>query len=231
MASGGGLIAGALYLAAIPLINGAIINVRSFSLVFLLLALLDDRPLRRGVYAAISVLFSQVAVVALPILLYDGIRRSGSRVGYAARYAVSGLGVGALPFLATAVVWSPDVMVAGLRASFLSAGDYIVHHQDTSNPFVNPVSWAARLVNNAQNLGFVLLPAALALGVRCIRRRWGWDAELVAGVLAGLFFTTVLLKSLTYYWMPVVTFASVVVGAEIDRWFHSDSMLPPQSEE
>ncbi len=219
----GGLIAGALYLSAVPLMNADIINVRSFSLVFLLLALLTVDGVKRGVYTAISVLFSQVAVVAIPVLLYDGIRRKNT-VRWSAQYIISGLVIGAIPFVVVGLIWSPEAMIAGLKFSFLSAGEYVLDHRDVGNPFLFPLRWAKTLVTVGQTLAFVLVPAGVSVAYMTVSDwRWNWMTYTVATLLAGCFFVTVLLKALTYYWMPVVTFAAAMVGIGVERWVGESS--------
>lgn len=218
-----GVLAGVIYLSALPFIGGLYINVRSFSLAFLLAAILVDTPIRRGVYASISVLFSQVAVVALPILLYDGLRESESRVEWTAKYAVSGLFVGAIPFLATAAVWSPNAAIAGIQSAFLGAGEYITSHPDHSNPFLYPRKWATNLLSRALRLSYVLLPATAALAASAVHGtlREQWRPFTMSAALAGVFGITVVLKALGYYWMPVVAFAAPVGAIGLKQWFTS----------
>jgi len=215
----GGLVAAALYLAAVPLMNGDIVNVRSFSLAFLLAGVLEERPLRRGGYVAVAVLFSQVTAVAVPVLLLDGLRGAEANGRWGLWYVAAGAVTGAIPYLALAVVYDPQTMLTGIEATFLSGGEYILEHADYRNPFLYPHSWARGLVVDAQSLAFVLVPGAGTLASIHVSATQSWDRVTgLSAVLAVVFFATVLAKALTYYWMPVVVFAAALSGCGVERW-------------
>lgn len=214
-----GVFAGFLFLAAIPLINGDIINVRSFALVFLLLAILDRDPVERGVLTGIGVLFSQFVVFALPVLLYDGLRASDAPRNWTTRFVISGLGTGVLCFASLLPLWGPTAVVHGIDMTFLSITEYAVTHQDNYNPFLNPFLWFKNLVRVATTLLFVLVPAGFAvLEATLTDYEHRWDPFGLAVLLSGAFLLTLLVKSLPYYWMFPTAFLAVVSAVGTVRW-------------
>lgn len=211
-----GVIAGGLYLAAMPLVNGTFINVRSLSMVFVMLAVLATRPGHRGVYLAAGTLISQYTVFAIPVLLWDGLARTDRRWRWGGVYIAAGLLTAAFLYLPLFLAWGEPAVVGGVREAFLSSGDYIVGHADQYNPYLHPFSWLENLAMKALELGFVLVPAAAAvaasyLGV--VERR---QPFALAALLGGSFLVTLGIRSLFYYWIPVVAFCSVVAAIGVE---------------
>lgn len=214
-----GVLAGFLFVAAVLLINGDIINVRSFALVCLLLAVLQRAPVKRGVWTGLGVLFSQFVVFAIPVLLYDGFRTAADRRGWTTLFVVSGLGVGVLCFAALLAVWGPTAFLRGIDMTFLSIAEYAVAHQDDYNPFLNPFLWLENLVRVAMNLLFVLLPAGVAaLQAVLTDHDYGWTPFAGAVFLSGSFLLTLFIKSLPYYWVFPTAFLAVVGAIGVVRW-------------
>ena len=214
-----GVLAGFLFVAAVPFVNGDIINVRSFALVFLLLAVLERAPIRRGVWTALGVLFSQFVVFAIPILLYDGLRAAADRRRWTALFVTTGLGVGAMCFAALLVIWGPTAFVRGIDMTFLSIAEYAVTHQDNYNPFLHPFRWLKHLVLVGTDLLFLLLPAGLAvLQAVAMDRDYGWEPFVMAALLSGSFLLTLLIKSLPYYWLLPTAFLAIVAAVGAVRW-------------
>lgn len=214
-----GVLAGFLFVAAIPLINGDIINVRSFALVFLLLAVLERTPVKRGIWTALGVLFSQFVVFVIPVLLYDGLRGADDWGRWTALFIASGLGVGVLCFSALLAVWGPTAFVRGIDMTFLSIAEYAVSHQDDYNPFLHPFLWLKNLVLVATNLLFVLVPAGGAiLQALLVDRDYGWNPFGMGMLLSGSFLLTLFIKSLPYYWMFPTAFLTVIAAVGVVRW-------------
>ena len=214
-----GVLAGFLFLAAIPLINGNIINVRSFALVFLLLAALERGAAKRGALTALSVLFSQFAVFGIPVLLFDGLRHADARRDWAGVFVATGLGVGVLCFLPLLFIWGPAALVRGIELTFLSITDYAVAHQDNYNPFLHPFLWLKNLVVVATNMLFVLVPAGLTVfHAVTTQRPISWNPFTIAVLLSGSFLMTLFIKSLPYYWMFPTAFLAVVSAIGTIDW-------------
>lgn len=214
-----GVLAGFLFVAAVPFINADIINVRSFALVFLLLALLERRPVRRGVLTAVAVLFSQFVVFAIPVLLYDGLRATDDGRDWTALYVASGLGIGVLCFASLLVLWGPTAFVRGVDMTFLSITEYAVSHQDNHNPFLHPFLWLKNLVLVATELLFILVPAGLTvLRTALTDRTYAWNPFLLATFLSGSFLLTLFIKSLPYYWVFPTAFLAVLCAIGVVRW-------------
>lgn len=217
-----GIVAGGSYLAASPVVLGTVINVRSFAMVLVLLALLTRRAAIRGAFTAVAVLFSQFSVLAIPVLLYDGWRRSGKQYDWACRYLVAGAATGVVAYLPLVLVWSPEAAVAGVKATFLEFNHCAFEKVDNFSPYNRPRMWAVHLLEVAQKLLVLLVGAAGAVAYRTLRSGWTWDAFTKATVLAALFTATLLVKSLAYYWLPPVVFLSVLLGTGLTGWIATD---------
>ena len=214
-----GLLAGFVYLAALPHLSGGVINVRSFALVALLAALFTTSPLARGGWLAIATLFSQLFVFAIPAIWYDGLRTTDTHtpLGWTLRYATAGLVVGGLAFAPLALVWGPDTLTAGINAAFLSVDEYVLHRVDSYSLTTAPLEWARALVSVTRRLVWALLPAAVGVGYVARPGRDHWDALTVSTVLAASFVPTLLLKSLPYYWLPIIAFLGPLAAHGVIR--------------
>jgi hypothetical protein len=122
-----GVLAALLFATVLPLVQGTIINVRSFALVFLFCALLTQGAVRRGGLLAVAGLFSQFAMFAAPVLAYEGVRRSdGSPRRWVARFATAGFVTATLAYLPLYLIWGPQSLVNGVQMSIVSAGHYTI---------------------------------------------------------------------------------------------------------
>lgn len=218
----GGLFAGILFLTTLPIVNGDIINVRTYALLVLVAALLARRPWARGAFAAGAVLFSQQFVFALPILAYREYRQTDRLTGPLTVFIVAFVVVAALPFLVIGLIWSEQATIAGFRMSVLGADDYLVGHADHFNPFMYPKLWANHLVQTGMKLLFAIVTGVFGLGYWL--RHGGfrqWNGYSVATTLAISFGATLFLRSLPYYWIPVLAFLSATAGIAAVRAFRS----------
>lgn len=208
-----GILAGGLFLTVLPIVNGDIINVRSYAMLMFVAALLVDRAEARGGLAAASVLFSQQLAFGVPVLLYREYRRSERWTEKPLRFLLVGGITGVAPFLALAVIVSPESAVAGVRMSVLGAPDYIVNHPDHGNPFYSPYWWA----RNTATRTFKLYPVVVAGGVSMAYWVWNrgyreWNVLTIAALLTLSFGATILLRTLAYYWIPPLAFLAVMIG-------------------
>lgn len=100
-------------------------------------------------------------------------------------------------------------VVEGFEATFLSAGDYVLRRSDNYSLSTAPLSWLQALVLVIRDIFWILIPAALGAVRLAYRGRSDmWDAFTVAALLGTSFMPTLLMKSLPYYWMPIITFLS-----------------------
>jgi hypothetical protein len=112
------------------------VNVRSFALVGILLALQTDSPLGRGAGMAAARLFSQYAFLAVPAVAYDVVYEYSLQraKGWLIRFVVALMGIVVLSFGVVAVVWSPAAAVAGFELSFGSVSGYVTKQGGGDDP-------------------------------------------------------------------------------------------------
>lgn len=207
-------------MTALPLVNGDVINVRTLSLIFVIASLQTERPAFRGGLIGIATLFSQYSVFAIPVVWYDGLRDSTawSWRRWTSRYVLSGLTVGILCYLPL-LVWGPSTVVAGVRATFFSAEEYVLNRSDSHSLIHNPLSWARNIIAVMMNVLYLLVPAALVLWYDYVDKA-GVETRIlpVTTLLAGVFSITLFMKSLSYYWLPVVAFLAPLVAIGFVRF-------------
>lgn len=211
-------IAALLFIAALPAMNGTIINVRSFALVFLLLAVQTHRASAQGALIAAAGLFSQYAVFGIPALLWY--RHATGRLD--ARRFVAFCGAGLLTVAVSFLPllwWGIPSVVGGIEWSFFAAGSHILEN-DVLNPWLSPMDWAAKLAAVAESILYLLVPAAL-YGVRVVTGRSGSrsaiDVALVA--LVALYALSFGVKSLRYYWLLLLPFLAALAALEVETLY------------
>lgn len=212
-------IAAVLFLAALPVVNGTIINVRSFALVFVLLAVRARPAAAQGAFIAVAGLFSQYAVFGIPVLLYQ--RYAADALGWRsfARFCGAGLVVVALAF-APLLWWGVDSLVGGVEWSFFAVKDHLTQN-DVLNPWLSPVDWVGKIAAVSVPLVYLLVPAALYAGRvvlgRTGGRRRAVDVALVAFV--GVYGLSFAVKSLRYYWMLLLPFLAALAALEVESLY------------
>lgn len=216
-----GILAGTLFIVSIPLIRSNQINVRSLSMLFVMLSVFTVSPSARGAYLAAGTLISQFTVFAIPALLWDGIRKSDNEISWAVKYCVSGLVTGGLLFLPLWIVWGPDAVVGGVMDSFYSVNQYMLDKMDRYNPVLNPVGYLEHLAQKSLQLGYILVPTVLTW--IAVRRRLIRPLPPIglATALAVSFALSLGIRSLHYYWYPIVMFCAVVSGIGISQWLRT----------
>lgn len=124
----------------------------------------------------------------------------------------SGLLTGALLFVPLYLFWGPPAVLGGLRDAFFASNQYVLQHPYAFNPFINTLSWLQELVHKARQLAFVWVPASLVI-VRSKDRILHREQPLFLAVtLSASFGLTLFIRSLYYYWVPVLVFLSVVAA-------------------
>lgn len=122
-----GITVGVVFLLAVPLVRGHAINVRTFMLAGVLLAVRFRSAVTAGIAIAGAGLMSQYAVVALPGVAIDRFRRlPRARWGnWLSRFTlVAGIGV-SLCYLSVYLVWGEPSLLASFRWSVKSAERYV----------------------------------------------------------------------------------------------------------
>ncbi|MFC6793005.1 hypothetical protein ACFQFH_20140 [Halobaculum halobium] len=216
-----------LYLSTLPLINGTILNVRSVAVVCLLFALYTEKPFAKGVSIATGAMFSQyTALAAIPILLW-GIHRSKRTREWVFSYISAGLLVIAVSYGTVGVIWGVESFQQAILSSVLAAGDYVA--TPVRNPLINPIRWVSLLGLVIVSTVHVCVPAAILIS-RKVRSQ---PIQIIASspnsvlgqslILSVLYFCTLFIKSLRYYWVFVMPFFSVLTAELILLRLHSNS--------
>lgn len=208
-------VAALLFVAALPLLNGTIINVRSFALVFLLMAVQIRRASVQGALIAVAGLFSQYAVFGIPALLWY--RHTIGRLN--ARQFVAFCGAGLLTVVVSFLPllwWGVPSVVGGVEWSFFAAESHLLEN-DVLNPWLAPMDWAAKLAQVAEQMLYLLVPAALYT-VRVmtgrVQERSAIDIVLVGFV--ALYALSFGVKSLRYYWLLLLPFLAALAALEVE---------------
>lgn len=140
-----------IYVLALPLVAGTTIQTRSFTMVALFLALLTARGsvlhercrgFLQGALIAIGGLFTQWAVVGIPVLAYAGLleREFFTRrdtVIWLASFASAGLATVALSYVLVALVWGVDAAIYGVEYTVFAI-DQVQHANTAGNIFITP---------------------------------------------------------------------------------------------
>lgn len=225
-----GLLAGGLFLASVPVAGGMVINVRSFAIAGILLALSVNHPVARGGAVAAAGLFSQHAVFAIPALAYDRLRELDGPDGlrWAGRFALAGLGVVAAAFAVVYAVWGWASLEGSLYWTFLVAGEY------TSNPTVPSLvgdtgEWFMSLYYFGLRHLIVLVPASVVVWFTAADRESTWtsrstDAPVVTAALLAISLTVPLfVRAYRAYWLYPMPFLALLASVGIKQLFSLDT--------
>lgn len=211
-----GILAALLFISTLPVINGTIINVRSFALVFLFGALLVRGPVRRGVLIAIAALFSQFAVFAIPVLIYESVRNPATNSWqWSGRFLAAGLVTAVTAYAIVGLVWGGESLTNAIQMS-LFVGNYVTEKAPLSL-WLQPVESAQALGEVSIRIGYVLLPAAVMCVFMLLKRLRSTDTPTLAAFLSISFLATFLVKVHPYYWMFPIAFLAPLAALLIVR--------------
>ncbi len=233
-----GLIAGVLFLTSVPATGGTVVNVRSFAIAGILLALWVEHPLARGAIVAAAGLFSQHAVFAVPALAYDRLRYldRDSSLQWLARFVAGGVGVLAVSFGFVYVVWGAQSFQGALYWSFGAAEKY------TTNPVVPSVigdthRWMEALYHGVIKHLFLIVPATIIVHLAATERG---SNRVIRSTNAPLVTTTFLALSMSIpllvrayraYWLYPLPFLALLASIGYQQFFTvGRSELPPTEE-
>ena len=193
-----------LFLWTLPLVNGAAINVRSFTVAALLLALVSRRPLARGLPVGCALCISQHAVFAAPVVAYDGYRCAGRSRAWVGRFLVGLLGVVIAAFGTVFAVWGLPSLLGAVHATVGAAGPYLLAYGPSA--WVSTATWTLATVRMHLRL-WVVLAFSLWGGWRVRRRAtrastWG-PAHLLLALLVALSVPLVVRPFVTYWVYPL----------------------------
>jgi hypothetical protein len=216
-----GALAALLFLLALPLVDGTVVNVRSLAVAGTLFALATRSPTSRGVGVACAVLCSQHAVFALPVVAYDGYVEAGRSRRWLGRFLVTGALVTTLVYGAVLTVWGWPSLVGAVRATVGSAAPYLLSYGPSV--FVSTGTWWRYTLRMHLQLWVVLALSLWGLGRAIVAMRdrpltaWGTPHLLVALLVASSL-PLVVRPFVTYWLYPLPAIA--LLGA-----FGADAVL------
>lgn len=224
-----GALAACIFLIAAPLVKGHAINVRSFAILGMLLALSCDRAVLRGGLVACATLFSQYSIIIAPVLIYDGFKSSlthSRRRGYQWMiwFSISAIGVGVGSFGLLYVLWGSESLIAGLYQSFGVAGRYFTVYGPSL--WVNTDVWATYTLRAITPLLPILFVATLGaiITIRILYLNYNsktqiqqTQIEIQALGLALLFGSLIFVRPLPTYWMYSLPWIAALAAVGIDR--------------
>jgi len=228
-----GLLAAGIWLLTLPHVNGTHINVRSFALVGLLSALLVDRALWRGIAIGVAGLFSQYAVLFVPILAWDSIRKLDvkNRMRWLFSFGSGGAVTLVVSFGIVGLLWGPRAILAGLNWSYgiptgvTTTGFATAPGSYVTQPWIltNTPQWGGYILH----AGGLLSPIILVFAIRgwWILNKREWSVFFYGGLVLLL---PLLIRSYRPYWLlawPLLILLSVVELNE--RLQSDDSLLSP----
>jgi hypothetical protein len=209
-----GVYAGLVYVVAAPLALGDAVNVRTFSLVFVLAAVLARRASVSGGLVGGAVLISQYALLALPGSCYCRLRseRTGDAIRWVVRSGLVFAGVLTAGFVSVSLIWGPTAFVASIRWSVLSAERYVIEWGPSL--WTRSGVWLSMHVATATRLVVVLVLASvgsLSVGRR-LRRGTALTGDMRTLCFAALFCVPLVVRSFPTYWLyPLPWFSMLAV--------------------
>jgi hypothetical protein len=217
-----GLTTAGVWLFIISIVNGTHINVRSFALVGILGSLYvgSDQPVMRGSAIAMAGLFSQYAILFIPALAWDSIRRlqPKQRVRWLTTFAGSGILVLIGAFGIVGAIWGSRAALAGLYWSYglptgvTTTGFATAPDSYLSDPWMltNTIQWGGWILHTGGMLSPLLLGASIRGWRRVKKRQW---SVYLAGSL--ILLLPLVVRSYDAYWLMSLPFVSVLAVIEI----------------
>jgi len=220
-----GALGAILFVAALPFVNGNVINVRTFALVGILSALIVRQPTVSGFLLGCASLFTQYAIIALPVVL--GIRlyetTEGDHLRRGLMFIGSGLASVVTTFVIVCGVWGLDSVQNGLQMTYWGAPDY-VSRGGVPSSVDSPLIWVGEIYFIVVELGFILVPAGIAVARLCYGRVYlnerNMTMDLVA-VLAVLFSLPLAVRAYHFYWILPLPFMAVLAALALGYLFKS----------
>jgi hypothetical protein len=219
-----GIAAAGVWLLTLSYVNGTHINVRSFALVGVLGALYvaSERPFVRGIVIAIGGLFSQYAVLFIPVLAWDSIRelRTEQRLKWLVTFGSGGLLMLAAAFGVIGLIWGPQAGLAGLYWSYgipmgvTTTGFVTAPGSYLTDPWVltSTLQWGGWLLHTGGILAPLLIGAGLRGWTIVAERRW---SAYLWGAVVLLF--PLLIRSYDAYWLLALPFITALAVAYVEN--------------
>jgi hypothetical protein len=204
-----------LFLWTLPLVNGAAINVRSFTVALLLFGLVSRHPLVRGFAVGCALCVSQHAAFVVPVVAYDGYRCAGRSLAWVGRFLGALAGAVLAAFGTVLAVWGGASLAGAVHATVGSAGPYLLAYGPSV--WISTATWTLITLRMHLRLWVVLAFAVWGgwLTWRRATRASGWGpAHLLLSLLVALSLPLVVRPFVTY-WLYPLPVASVLAAAGV----------------
>ncbi|MFC6992455.1 hypothetical protein ACFQH3_12270 [Haladaptatus sp. GCM10025707] len=212
-----------LYLATLPLVNGLVINARSFAMVGLMIAVIYTQPGIRGGAVAVAGLFSQYSFFAVPVLVVHSSQRTQKPLRWLMVFTATALCIVGMAFASVGVIWGTESMTNAMYYSMSGAGEYVTSG-NTHSPFHSVTTWFGILSHTMVNLAWLLIPTTLGgLLVVIESFRVPWSERTFALALGVSLSLPLFIRSLLYYWIPALPFFGLLAVHALSRFLAGSS--------
>lgn len=207
-------LAGILFIVAVPAAHGHIINVRSLSLVLIMLGLFVNGTVRRGTTAAFAGLISQYSGLALIVYLIHDYATDELSLRKSVKMVATSVVVVGIGFLSLGIIWGPSAIQNGIEASVLAAGSYST--ENNHGFFSNTLLWGGWVLYLLDDLLFVYILAPIGV---ITATDYGPQRKLavVASGSSVILWLPIFVNNLAYYWMLPLPFISILAAIGIEK--------------
>lgn len=220
------LLAGLLYLSALPAMNGLEINVRQFGIIGVLLAMHFSTPTFRGIALATGGLFTQYIILTIPAFLYDQYKaeHTSTRTQFL-KFITAGLTTVTLAYMIVGLIWGGKSVFYGFVNSYAIAPYYVLNVESQRlmttggkmfSPLVAPMFYLSEVADVIIRLLYILIPASVFI-VREISQQRNWSDEVFLIAITVLLLLPILIRGFKTNWVYSVAFLSTMSAIVISE--------------
>jgi hypothetical protein len=208
----GGLVAVIVFLWYVPAL-GFQIDPRQFGNFFIVAAFLASSAWSAGSSMAVAGLYSQYAVLLVPVLagyhVVDERVSASDAVTALAGFVVAGILVVVVSYGAIALIWSPEAAVHGFKVTFFTASNYTVRR---GGPFLDP----SYVVNWLGQHSLLVIGGVAGWAISSYQfRGTGDQLGPAAGVAFVALSTSIVIRGGKIYWVALLPLLSILIGMGI----------------
>jgi hypothetical protein len=222
-----GLLAGLLFLSCVPAAGGFIINVRTFGVAALLVALLLQGPIKKGVAIAVGGLFTQFIIFAIPVVVYHNFCQNSNDFfkSWFLKFSSAGLSIVAISYAVVGLIWGVESLFAGIVQSFIIGPLYAVATESPLGmttggeqyaPLTNPLFYSSELIDVIIRIPHVLIPAYLLIRTQIIDEK-NWSTKKLLIGLSFVLLLPLLVRGFRTNWIYSLPFLSGMAGIMISE--------------
>ncbi|WP_020222479.1 hypothetical protein [Halarchaeum acidiphilum] len=210
-----GILSGVLLLSMIPVVQGRVINVRSFAVIGILVALQVRHPFLKGLAVGSAALMSQYGILAGIPILWTLLNRREGRWRDASLFILGGAVLCLVSYLLVYFMW-PDSFVAAVRNSILISGHYATQSAKYTL-WETPLVWGGGILRVVLGSLYVFLPAALTARYEVSGRTA--DPIPLLSIVAVTLLLPLLVRSFQVYWIYPLPFLAALGAFGYDLFF------------